>query len=63
MRKKVPPMTGGGPYLPGGQDPQQRANEMNQDGVSTEVLYPTFGGRLFALEDAELQAILKAAMD
>jgi predicted TIM-barrel fold metal-dependent hydrolase len=55
MREKVPPMTGGGPYLPGGQDPQQRTNEMKEDGVSTEVLYPTFGGRLFALDDAELQ--------
>lgn len=55
MQKKVPPMTGGGPYLPGGQEPQQRVREMKEDGVSAEVLYPTFGGRLFAIEDAELQ--------
>ena len=48
-------MTGGGPYLPGGQDPGQRVGEMTVDGVSGEVIYPTFGGRLFALDDAALQ--------
>ena len=28
---------------------------MEVDGVSAEVLYPTFGLRLFALEDADVQ--------
>ena len=40
---------------PGGYDPQARVEEMAVDGVSAEVLYPTLGLRLFALEDAELQ--------
>jgi predicted TIM-barrel fold metal-dependent hydrolase len=39
----------------GGWDPKARINEMEVDGVSAEVLYPTLGLRLFALEDAELQ--------
>ena len=37
---------------------------MEVDGVSAEVLYPTYGLRLFALEDAELQeACFKIAND
>jgi len=40
---------------PGGWDPRARIGEMEVDGVSAEVLYPTLGLRLFALEDAELQ--------
>ena len=40
---------------PGGWDPRARIKEMEVDGVSAEVLYPTLGLRLFALEDAELQ--------
>ena len=40
---------------PGGWDPRARVQEMAVDGVSAEVLYPTLGLRLFALEDAELQ--------
>jgi len=40
---------------PGGSDPEARVEEMSVDGVSAEVLYPTLGLRLFALEDAELQ--------
>ena len=40
---------------PGGWDPKARLQEMAVDGVSAEVLYPTLGLRLFALEDAELQ--------
>src|ERR671911_3083201 len=40
---------------PGGWDPKARLGEMEVDGVSAEVLYPTLGLRLFALEDAELQ--------
>jgi len=39
----------------GGWDPKARIGEMEIDGVSAEVLYPTLGLRLFALEDAELQ--------
>jgi hypothetical protein len=35
--------------------PRARIDEMEIDGVSAEVLYPTLGLRLFALEDAELQ--------
>lgn len=40
---------------PGGWNPRARIDEMEIDGVSAEVLYPTLGLRLFALEDAELQ--------
>ena len=40
---------------PGGQDPTLRVDEMKQDGVSAEVLFPTLGLRLYAQEDAELQ--------
>jgi predicted TIM-barrel fold metal-dependent hydrolase len=40
---------------PGGWDPKARLDEMAVDGVSAEVLYPTFGLRLFALEDADVQ--------
>src|SRR5207344_3644192 len=39
----------------GGWDPKARLGEMEIDGVSAEVLYPTLGLRLFALEDAVLQ--------
>lgn len=39
----------------GGGNPKARVAEMEVDGVSAEVLYPTLGLRLFALEDAELQ--------
>lgn len=40
---------------PGGSDPRARIGEMETDGVSAEVLYPTLGLRLFAMEDAECQ--------
>src|SRR3954471_20925878 len=40
---------------PGGSDPTARIGEMETDGVSAEVLYPTLGLRLFAMEDAECQ--------
>jgi predicted TIM-barrel fold metal-dependent hydrolase len=39
----------------GGLDPIARVDEMAVDGVGGEVLYPSLGLRLFALEDAELQ--------
>ena len=51
---KFPPRNSPG-EKPGGWDPKARLGEMEVDGVSAEVLYPTFGLRLFALEDAELQ--------
>jgi predicted TIM-barrel fold metal-dependent hydrolase len=40
---------------PGGQDPQARVAEMETDGVSAEVLYPTHGLALYAIEDVDLQ--------
>lgn len=51
---KFPPRNAVG-EKPGGYDPKARLDEMAVDGVSAEVLYATFGLRLFALEDAELQ--------
>ncbi len=51
---KFPPRNSPG-EKPGGWDPRARLDEMAVDGVSAEVLYPTFGLRLFALEDAALQ--------
>ena len=51
---EFPPRNGIG-EKPGGWDPKARVQEMAVDGVSAEVLYPTLGLRLFALEDAELQ--------
>ncbi len=41
---------------PGGHDPRARITEMEQDGVSAEVLYPTLALTLFGLRDAALQA-------
>lgn len=40
---------------PGGTDPKARLKEMAVDGVSAEVLYPTYALSVFALEDPELQ--------
>jgi predicted TIM-barrel fold metal-dependent hydrolase len=40
---------------PGGFDPKARVSEMGEDGVSGEVLYPSFGLDLFGLTDAALQ--------
>src|ERR671918_2180685 len=51
---KFPPRNSPG-EKPGGWNPRARIDEMEVDGVSAEVLYPTFGLRLFALEDAEVQ--------
>jgi len=51
---KYPPRKSPGEKA-GGWDPKARIKEMEVDGVSAEVLYPTLGLRLFALEDAELQ--------
>jgi predicted TIM-barrel fold metal-dependent hydrolase len=40
---------------PGGWDPAARVGEMAADGVSAEVLYPSFGLDLFGMKDAALQ--------
>ena len=40
---------------PGGHDPIERIKEMETDGVSAEVLYPTLCLTLFGLDDAALQ--------
>ena len=56
---KFPPRNSPG-EKPGGWDPKARLGEMEVDGVSAEVLYPTFGLRLFALENAELQEALRS---
>lgn len=42
---------------PGGYDPKARLEEMAVDGVTAEVLYPTLGLSLFAMEDAEAQEL------
>ena len=39
----------------GGWDPHARMKEMETDGLSAEVLYPTLGLDLFAIDDAGLQ--------
>lgn len=39
----------------GGWDPVQRVKDMDIDGVSAEVLYPSMGLGLFCIEDAALQ--------
>ncbi len=41
---------------PGGSDPRARIDEMERDGVSAEVLYPTLALTLFGMRDAALQA-------
>ncbi|MBI2985287.1 MAG: amidohydrolase [Deltaproteobacteria bacterium] len=40
---------------PGGQDPECRIKEMETDGLSAEVLYPTYLLDLFGTDDAKLQ--------
>lgn len=40
---------------PGGHDPKARLSEMREDGVSGEVLYPSFCMDLYGLKDAALQ--------
>lgn len=41
---------------PGGSDPRHRITEMETDGVSAEILYPTYLLPHFAMDDAKLQA-------
>ena len=42
---------------PGGSDPKSRIGEMETDGVSAEVLYPTYLLPHFAMDDAKLQEV------
>ena len=42
-------------HHPGAQDPKARIKEMEMDGVSAEVLYPTLGLDLFGLDAAAMQ--------
>ncbi len=46
---------------PGGSDPNCRIKEMETDGLSAEVLYPTYLLDLFHLDDPKLQAACFAA--
>lgn len=57
LREPVPKFSSrrGSGTKPGGYDPKARLQEMAEDGVTAEVLYPTLGLRLFAIEDAEAQ--------
>jgi predicted TIM-barrel fold metal-dependent hydrolase len=47
----------------GGGDPTQREAEMREDGVGAEVLYPTLGMSLFAIDDVELHEAACRAYD
>ncbi|HUR70683.1 MAG TPA: amidohydrolase family protein [Candidatus Limnocylindrales bacterium] len=42
---------------PGGSDPTQRIKEMETDGLSAEVLYPTYLLPQYAMDDARLQEV------
>ena len=42
-------------HHPGGHDPHERIKEMEVDGLTAEILYPTLGLDLFGLDDAALQ--------
>jgi predicted TIM-barrel fold metal-dependent hydrolase len=42
-------------FHPGGWDPVERLKEMEQDGVSAEVLFPGSGSSVFVIEDVPLQ--------
>lgn len=42
-------------FRPSGWDPVERIKDQDLDGVEAEVLYPTLGMPLFALDDADLQ--------
>ncbi len=42
---------------PGGSDPTQRIKEMETDGLSAEVLYPTYLLPHYAMDDAKLQEV------
>jgi len=40
---------------PGGWDPVERIKDQERDGVTAEVIYPSFGMRLFQMDDGELR--------
>ena len=42
-------------HHPGGHDPHERIKEMEVDGLTAEILYPTLGLDLFGLDEAALQ--------
>ena len=44
-------------FHPGGSDPSQRIKEMETDGLSAEVLYPTYLLPQYAMDDAKLQEV------
>lgn len=52
-----PRRIGDGFGVAGGYDPHERIKEMETDGVSAEVLYPTLGLNLFGMDDAGLQEV------
>ncbi|MEK7214288.1 MAG: amidohydrolase family protein, partial [Chloroflexota bacterium] len=54
---QFPPLKVGGHFqgAPGGNNPKMRLEEMAIDGVSAEVLYPSFAMELYAIEDPALQ--------
>jgi predicted TIM-barrel fold metal-dependent hydrolase len=55
LRDRAPRLPERGNDHPGGTDPRDRLGVMQRDTVSAEVLFPTYGLGLYALEDAELQ--------
>jgi uncharacterized protein len=55
LRDRIPVPKPRVQYYPGATDPADRIGQMRRDGVSMEVLYPTFGLSHFHIEDAELQ--------
>lgn len=55
LKAKAPTLTKRGGDKPGAEDPANRVEIMKVDGVSFEVLYPTYGLGLFGMEDPDLQ--------
>lgn len=55
LKAKAPEFSPRGGDKPGAENPANRARIMEEDGVTAEVLYPTYGLGLFGLEDAALQ--------
>src|SRR5689334_15907937 len=55
LRGRAPTLPKRGEDKPGATDPADRLGVMKQDRVSAEVLFPTFGLTMYAIEDAELQ--------
>lgn len=55
LRDQMPELPKRGEDKPGGTDPRDRLGVMQKDGVSAEVIFPTFGLTLYGLENAPLQ--------